>query len=116
MGYQLQVQPGTFLTNEAVILSGQTLSGVIDTKGLILSGIHIPSAFTGTEISFVACETDTGNFHPLYDSTSTAVKLTVSANKVFSLSQNDFRGFRYFKFKSNASEAADRTIAFSLRG
>lgn len=116
MGYNLTIPQGSFITNTAVIPSGTQPSNTINTNGLILSGLHFPSAFTGTKISFTASDSESGPFHPLYNSASVLVELTVSADKVFALNPDDFRGFRYIRIKSNATEAADRSIVYSLRG
>lgn len=108
-------QPVAMADKTAVIASGQTTSGAIDLVGTALVGLFMPSAFTGTAVTFTAAATLTGTYLAVTDSTGAAVSATVAASKYVALSPTTFAGLRYVKLVSGSSEGADRTITLATR-
>jgi hypothetical protein len=112
-GYQ-----GFFNPNQAVVIAnGDTESGVINTGGMCLCGIFLPAAFTGTALTFEACDTSAGTFVPVMSTTSgTALSYTVAQGTYCAVDPKDFQGIRFLKLISGSSEAAARTLLCSLKG
>jgi hypothetical protein len=98
------------------ITSGQTVSGEVDLRGLILIGVQFPAAFTGVTLAFQSAEVPTkegGVYAPVSLSTgagaAVAVSLTAApATTVFCNFQP--MGNCMMKVVSGAAEAADRDI------
>lgn len=103
-----------FDTNTVTIAINTTTSTALDlsTNGFV--GLIIPSAFTGTAITFTG-SIDNSTFTALYNSDNSAFSITVSASRYYCLNPADFLGMRYVKIVSNASEAAARTITVVSR-
>lgn len=69
-----------YTTDHVSIASAATVSSVADLRGKMLHSFQIPSAFTGTTISFQMAETPDGTFTDVYHlSTLAATKTTISA-------------------------------------
>lgn len=85
-----------------------TDTGAWDISGWITGGFILPSAFTGTAVSFKVSQTTTGH-QPLYDSTGTLISITAAANRAFPIPP-EAAGFNSIIITSNASESAARTI------
>lgn len=82
------------------------------TNGFV--GFIIPSAFTGTAITFTG-SADGTNFFALYNSDNSAFSITVSTSRYYCLNPADFLGMRYVRLVSNGTEAAARTITVISR-
>lgn len=108
---------GNFNPNvPASIASGQTTSGAVELKGLMLCGILLPAAFTGTTLTFLV-SVDGTNFYTLKTSTSgTTLSYTVAQGTYAALNPQDFYGVNYLKIVSGSSEGAARTLALAVRG
>lgn len=96
------------------IASGATDSGAIDLNGYTLCGMFIPSAITGTTITFKA-DDGTGTYVVMENGAGANISATVSASKYIALSPTDFAGVGKLKLVSSASEGADRDIILALR-
>lgn len=90
------------------IASAGTDTGAWDISGWIAGGFVIPSAFTGTAVSFKASQTSSGH-QPLYDSTGTLISIPVAANRSYPLPP-EAAGFNSIIISSNGAEGAARTI------
>lgn len=103
---------------QASIANGQQESSVIPCGGgLSLCGVLLPAAFTGTALTFEACDTSDGTFVPIYTSTSgTALSYTVAQGGYYAIDPKDFYGVQFLKIKSGSAEAAARTLIVSLKG
>lgn len=111
-GYQGQFNPNV----PAVIANGQTTSAAIKLLGFVLCGIQLPAAFTGATISFQASY-DGVTFGALKSTTSgTTLTYTVTQGTYCAIDPKDFQGVAYLKIVSASSEAADRTLALSVKG
>ncbi len=105
---------GNLTYNVATIASGQTASGAIDLQGLLLCQLIMPSALTGTSISFQSSH-DNVTFNDVYNDTNTQITITVAVDRTYNIDPKDFAGVRYLKIVSNASEGADRSIGVMTR-
>lgn len=112
-GYQ-----GNFNPNQSVgIANGQQVSAAISCGGLVLCGILLPAAFTGTALTFEVCNTLGGTYVPLNSTTSgTLLTYTVAQGTYCAIDPKDFQGVQYLKIKSGSSEGAARTLICSLKG
>jgi hypothetical protein len=111
-GYQGNFNPAYAAT---IAISTQT-STAISCGGLVLCGILLPAAFTGTALTFFASNDGT-NFFQIYNTTSgTALSYTVTQGTYCAIDPKDFQGVQYLKIKSGSSEAAARTLVCSLKG
>ncbi len=93
---------------EAIILSGQTESGIINTLGLTLKGIIVPAGFTGTNLAFQASDTAGGTFEPVHDD-SGVIALTVAVDTVRLFSTDLLATLQFIKLVSD-SQGSDSTI------
>ena len=107
----------SFLVNDATtsIASGASTSDEIDLSGTTLCGVYMPSAFTGTGITFLASTTTGGTFVSVRDGGGSAIVKTVAASQYVRLDPSDFIGIRFLKIVSNGTEAATRTLTFAAR-
>ena len=74
----------SFLVNDATsnITSGGNTSDEIDLSGTTLCGIYMPSAFTGTGLSFLASTTTGGTFVSVRDGAGSAIVKTVAPSQL----------------------------------
>jgi hypothetical protein len=96
------------------IASGATTSGAVDLLGMVLVGIIMPSAFTGTSITFQASP-DNSTFTAVYNSAGTQLTATVSTSRTILFSPGDFVGVRNLKLVSGSTEGGSRIITLILR-
>lgn len=97
---------------EVIILSGQTTSGVINTLGLTLKGVVIPTGFTGINLAFEASDVVDGTFLPVHDD-SGVIALTVAADTVRLFDTDLLASLQFIKLVAD-SQGADRTIKLLL--
>lgn len=74
-----------------------------------LLAIELPSAFTGTALTFKASSSSSGTPVPIYYE-STLYSVTVAASRYVSINPDAFVGVRYLQIVSNATEAAERDL------
>ena len=107
----------SFLVGDATtnIASGATTSSEIDLSGTTICGIYIPSAFTGTGLTFSASTVSGGTFVSIRDGAGNAISKTIAAGQYLRLDPTDFVGVRFLQIVSNATEAAARTLTLAAR-
>ena|SRR3990167_5922917 len=96
------------------IASGATTATTLDLQSKGFVGMQIPSAFTGTAVTFTG-SMDGTTFVAIYNSENSAYSVTVSASRYYILNPADFLGARYVRIVSNGAEGDDRTIIASTR-
>lgn len=111
-GYQGQLSPAV----SATIANGQQISSVINCGGLTLCGVKIPSAFTGTALTFLMCDTIDGTYVPVNGVDGSAISYTVAPSGYYALDPKDFQGIQFLEIKSGTAEAAARTLICALKG
>ena len=99
----------------SIATSAQTSTAIdLSSRGLV--GFQMPSAFTGTTVTFVGTHDDeNGTYQALYNSDNTAFSITVAVDRQYVLCPSDFLGVRYVKFVSGSAEAASRSIVVTTR-
>lgn len=107
----------SFLVDDATatIASSSTTSSEIDLSGTTLCGIYIPSAFTGTSISFQASSASGGTFVAVKDGSGNSISKTVASSQFIRLDPTDFVGIRFLKIVSGSTEGADRILTLAAR-
>ena len=101
----------------ATILSGQTESDVIDSRGASLIGIIIPAAFTGTSLTFeVGSGPDGSTLADYYNAAGTQISVAVAPSRYVGMAAIDFAPTRFLKIISDQSEGADRAVILVFRG
>lgn len=108
------------MSTQTKILSGQSLSGEIDVRGLSVAGVIFPAAWTAADLSFQAADVSGGTFGEILtdpgSGTGTALALDGAAGQVslFTL-PNLFDGISFIKVRSGPSgvpvnQGADRAL------
>lgn len=101
----------------AMIASGQTTSQLIDLLDYEPVALHIPSAFTGTTITIIGCDTKSGKFKTVQDGEGADLNLQVTVNKIIPIPNlGVVSSLRYIKIVSSSTEAAKRLIKVVTRG
>lgn len=98
----------------ATIANGQTVSGVVDLKKRSPVGLLLPSALTGTAITFQMSDTLDGTYVAIH-SGGAALSVTVGTSRYVVLDPANFRGVRFLKLVSGSAEGAARTILVATR-
>lgn len=93
----------------ATIANGQTVSGAVDLNDLVFAGFMTPAAFTGTAVTFQG-SVDGANYAQICDDTGTALSVTVTTSKSYSINPIYFLGYTHIKLVSGSSEAAARDL------
>lgn len=109
---------GYLATNVTTTIgSAATASATIPMKGFTLVGVFIPSAFTGSSISFQAGTTATGTFVPVTSGTAgTSLSYAVGTSRYVAIDPKDFYGINFLKIVSGSSEADARTLTCQMKG
>ena len=91
-------------------------SKVVNTDGMILTGIIFPAAMTGTAVTFDYSLDETA-FYDVVETNGTEVSYTVSAGNVVRVEPSTwhFASAGYLRITSNGTEAADRKITLIFR-
>jgi hypothetical protein len=103
-----------YRTYNVTIASGQTTSGAIDLEGYEVHAISLPSAFTGTSITFQG-SLDGTTYQAIYNTANTQMSMSVTQNRLYKVEPADLSGLRYLKLVSGSSEGADRAITLLAR-
>lgn len=113
----MQVALGSVVYNNVAIANAAQESSAIQTNGLSLCGILMPAAFTGTALTFEACDTVGGTYLPVYAAAGASVlSYTVAASRYIVIDPRDFQGVQFLKIKSGSAEGGARTLICSLKG
>lgn len=111
-GYQGQFNP--FLN--VSIAASASESSLINTGGMCLCGIFVPTGFTGTALTFEA-SVDGTIFVAVKSTTSgSALSYTVAAGEYIAIDPKDFQGIQYLKIKSGSTETSARVLVCSMKG
>lgn len=112
-GYQGYFQPAVVTT---IAASGAT-SAAIALKGYDLVGVYLPSVFTGTTLTFTACDTLAGTYVVVKSTTSgTTLSYTVGQGTYVAIDPKDLQGVNYLKLVSGSTEGSTRTLKLALKG
>lgn len=108
---------------QAVITSGESQSGVVDLEAYVLCGIHMPSAWTTADITFLAgYENEDGgtDYLPVYDADGNELTVDAAASRHIVIAPAAFAGARWIKLRSGTSgtpvnQAGTRTLHLLAR-
>ena len=91
-------------------------SKVVNTDGMLLTGIIFPAAMTGSNVTFDYSLDETA-FYDVVETDGTEVTYSVSAGNVVRVDPSGwaFAGNGYLRVSSNGTEAADRKIILHFR-
>jgi hypothetical protein len=110
----LAATAGSFTDTRAqtsvAIVSGATTSAEADLGGTQIVGLQLPTAFTGTTVKFSVATGTGGTFQTLTDGAGADVSKTIASAKYVGIDPTLFRGVRFVKLVSGATEPADRTV------
>jgi hypothetical protein len=99
---------------KVTIANGQTVSGLLDLKGVVLQGVFTPSALTGTVLKFQASR-DGAAFVSVRKSDGTEYTITVAPDRYTPVDPALFAGIRYLKVVSGSTEGGSRDLYLSGR-
>jgi len=113
-------------TSHVKIANGQTTSGELDCRGMILEAIQLPAAFTGTTLSFVQAEVPAKEGGVFSNNVKYLNTLAATTFTITGLVANDcvyFNGTTLpdglmngiIKIVSGSAEGADRDLICYLR-
>lgn len=112
-GYQGSFNPAA----SATIAASGTSTGSIALRGFVPVGIYLPATFTGTALTFTACDTAGGTYLVVKSTTSgTSLSYTVAQNTYIALDPKDFSGIAYLKIVSGSTEGSSRALKIALKG
>tara|TARA_R100001510_G_scaffold16113_2_gene13530 strand:- start:1240 stop:1584 length:345 start_codon:yes stop_codon:yes gene_type:complete len=91
-------------------------SKVVNTDGMLLTGIIFPAAMTGSNVTFDYSLDETA-FYDVVETDGTEVTYSVSAGNVVRVDPSGwaFASSGYLRITSDGSEAADRKITLIFR-
>jgi hypothetical protein len=95
------------------IANGQTESSVFQLGEATHLALGMPSAFTGTTMTFKASSTEGGTYVIVKDDAGADVSITVGTSRWVALQtavMAKLAAFRWLKLVSGAAEGGDRTI------
>lgn len=112
-GYQGYFKPAITTT----IAASGTTSAAVQLGGFVPVGIYLPATFTGTTLTFTACDTVGGTYLVLKSTTSgTSLSYTVAQGTYVALDPKDFQGVNFLKLVSGSTEGSTRTLKIALKG
>lgn len=112
-GYQGYFNPAVVTT---IAASGAT-SAAVALGGFVPVGVYLPAAFTGTTLTFTACDTSGGTYLVLKSTTSgTSLSYTVVQGTYVALDPKDFQGVNFLKIVSGSTEGSTRTLKIAVKG
>lgn len=112
-GYQGYFNPAVVTT---IAASGAT-SAAIQLGGAVPVGVYLPATFTGTTLTFTACDTLGGTYLVLKSTTSgTSLSYTVAQGTYVALDPKDFHGVNFLKIVSGSTEGSTRTLKIATKG
>lgn len=103
----------------ATIANGASLSGAVCLGQGVPLSIQMPSAFTGTALTFQGSN-DNSTYQNLYDDAGNELTVTVAASRNVLLPASALAGWTFLKVRSGTSgspttEAAARTLKINNR-
>ena len=102
------------ITLPAVIPSGQSQSGNLQTGGLHLIELLMPAAWDAAALTFLG-SLDGTNFFPLVNDAGTEASFTVTANRVVRFPSGFFGGVPFLRLRSgNLTTPVNQTAARTI--
>ena len=101
-------------TGVFTILNGNDTSDTFDLFGARLVAILYPDAMTGANLN-IEGSLDGTNFFNLFNTTGIQLIIPVTTSGLMLFLPSDLAGLRFVRFKSDATELADRTITGLVR-
>lgn len=105
------------MATKALIANGTAITGPIDLRGNILTGIQFPSSWTAADLSMQVCDTETGTYSEVFTDPGTGVGTVgawdAAANQCTLVSQmiaNCFIKLRSGPSGVPVNQGADRTL------
>ena len=89
----------------AVIANGESLSGAIHVGDFSDWGIIMPDTWTAANLTFQVCDTESGTYVDLYDSSGNEVSVTVAASRGIT-GLPDITQWSWLKIRSGTAAAA----------
>ena len=102
----------------ATIPINDTTSNAIPLRGKMVVGLRMPSAFTGTAITFTASEELDGTFAAVYDSDGNQVSVAVSTSRFVGLGGAEADAVAaapFIKLVSGSTEVAARDVIVAMK-
>lgn len=108
-------EPRLVSTKKAAVWDGAgTTSEAVNLENETLCGLHIPSTFNGTAITFTVAPTFGGTYRTMQVDGSD-YSVTVAASKYVALDPANFAGVQFFKIVSGTSEADAESVSLATR-
>ena len=101
--------------HSVTIANGAQLSGAVNLRGQAVHGLYTPAAFTGTALTFEACDTEGGTYVPVHTAAGAAYSVTVAAGRFTVVDPAVIRGLQFLKVKSGSAEGAARVLKLAAR-
>jgi len=97
-----------------IALNGTKTEG-LDTHNCQICGVEIPSALTGTAISFEESVDGVTYLNVINPADGADYSVTIATPGYHPLDNDVFHGCRFLKIVSNGSEAAERSIGLRVK-
>jgi hypothetical protein len=104
-------------TVTAVISAGTLTSAEVDLEGFVVMGLFIPT-IDSANLTFTVSPTTGGTFQTVKDKDGNAFTITAGTGN-FAVSSDDMvdiSGYRYVKIVSSATQTAEETFTFAVKG
>lgn len=107
-----------YLTRDATISNGASLSAAIDLQGRHLIGIVMPADWTAANLTFQVAQTADGTFADVYDSAGNELVAVAAASR-FICDIPELQGVRFLKIRSGTTgtpvnQGAARTLSLTI--
>jgi hypothetical protein len=104
----------------AVIVSGESLSAVVDLAGLTLAGIEMPATWTAASLTFQVAASAALAAANLYDELGSEYTATAAQGHFIAINPADFAGIKWLRVRSGSSaspvnQAGERSIILVAR-
>lgn len=96
------------------VTTSELTSDIIQVSQSVLGSIYVPSAFTGTEITFLGAESRDGTYGQVRSSDGTTSSLTVSTSCWHAV-PSPVMTHHCVKLVATSTQAAARTLIFSSK-
>lgn len=107
--------PNLNFDKPVTIGDGETISSAVDIFGTSVVGVIVPAGFAGTEITFLAATTESGNYYAVKNSSDSAVTLTCQADAYYVFYPSDLAGVRYLKLVAGTTQTEDVILTLITR-
>lgn len=100
----------------ATILTGLSVSSIINTNGTTLIGLVVPDSIVGTKLTFLCAHKDDEQYIDYKRSDGENVELTLNGEGYYGFASYDFAPSSLIKIVSDQVQASDITIKLITRG